>query len=177
MTERWPKVLSVILVVILVPMTIIYVYKGIEVNTLRAAQTETLQTIQRQTQLVVDLRKTLAKEQFRNFESEQELRSWVTNWMLTKMPIVIEAFGASLELRGQKYSEYMDCDDFAEAMQRDAFREGYIMDKVLIGKDGMIYEVKVTDLVNHAGNMAMTDNTYWYIEPQLGQIVRITSRD
>lgn len=175
MTERWPKVLSIILAIILVFATIAYVYQGIEVRTLRSSNEQALQTIQRQTQLVVELRQKLTGRL--NFENEQVLRAWVDDWTLTKMPIVVEAFGVSIELRGQKYSEYFDCDDFAEAMQRDALRDGYILDKVLVDGNGYVHGVKVTDFKNHIGNMAMTDNAYWYIEPQTGAIVRIVGRD
>ena len=177
MTKRWPKITSLILLVLLILTATTYVYQGIEVKTLRQLNEQTLQTLQNQTQLVVELRKTLARESFRNFGSERELRSWVSKWVSTKLPIVIEFFNTSIELRGQKYSLYQDCDDYAEAMQRDALKDYYLMSVVLVDGNGQVYGTKVTDLANHAGAIAITDNAYWFIEPQTGTVVKITGRD
>lgn len=177
MTERWPKVLSLILLAVLILIVVAYVHQGVEIKTLRQSSAQTLQTLQQQTHLIVDLRKELAKESFRNFESEQALRDWTNRWVVTRMPIVIEFFDTSFTLRGETYSMYQDCDDFAEAMQRDALRDCYLLSIAPLNKDGMIYGVKVSEFGNHAGTLAMTDNAYWYIEPQTGQLVRITGRD
>jgi len=176
-TERWPKIVNIILVLVLILAAFAYVFQGIEYSTLRSSHEENLQIIQRQTQIIVDLRKTLTKESFQNFESEQVLRDWTANWILTRMPIVVEFFGTDIALRGQKYSMYQDCDDFAEAMQRDALKDSYILDKALVDKDGCVYGVKVSDLQNHIGIQAMTNNAYWYIEPQTGGVVKIVGRD
>lgn len=177
MTERWTKALNIILTALLILVGAAYVYQGTEFMALRGTHEATLETLHNQTNLIVELRQELVGLHYRNFESEQELRSWVNSWVLTKMPIVLEAFGTTLELRGQKYSMYQDCDDFAEAMQRDALRNGFLMDRALVNSEGCIYGVKVSNFSNHNGNTAIADNAYWFVEPQTGQIVRITSRD
>jgi len=156
---------------------IAYVYKGIEAKALRSSYEQTLQTLHSQTQLIVDLRLELAGLHYRNFESLEALQSWVSNWQATRMPIVLEFFGTDLILREQKYSEYFDCDDFAEAMQRDALRDNYLTSVALVDGEGRVFGTKVTNLEDHAGIIALTDNFYWYVEPQTGSIVKITRRD
>ncbi len=175
--------LNIVLAIALILTVVAYVHQGSEIGTLRSSNEQTLQTVQRQTLLIVDLLKELTElkqeDRFQNFGSEQELRSWVLNWTLTKMPIVLEFLDLSIELRGQTYSKYFDCDDLSEAMQRDALRDSYIMSQALVDGNGRVYGVKVVSFLfeNHIGNMAMADSTYWYIEPQLGTITKITLRD
>jgi len=176
-TEYRSKILSVVLALVLLLVTIAYVYQGVELKVLRVTQTEALLTVQRQTQLIVVLSQKLAKESFRNFGSEQELRTWTTNWQLTKMPVVVEFLNTAITLRGQKYSIYQDCDDFAEAMQRDALKDSYLMSVALIDGEGMIYGTRVSDFPNHTGIVAIAGNTFWYIEPQTGTMTVIIGRD
>ena len=176
MPERWPKILSAILAALLILTIAAYIGQGTELKALRGTYADALKTLQNQTNMVAELRKTLARESFRNFKSEQELRSWASNWVLTKMPLVIEFLGTDIKLRGEKYSRYQDCDDLAEAMQRDALKDGLLMSVALI-RDGTMYGVKVTDLSPHAGIVAMADSTYWYVEPQFGTVVKIVERD
>ena len=181
MIERWPKALNTILTaslaVLLVLTLFVYVYQNMEVRTLRSSLEQRLQTLQNQTHMIIELRQQLSRESFQNFESTQELQAWINNWVITRMPIVIEYFGVSIALRGEKYSIYQDCDDFAEAMQRDALKDGYLISVILIDSSGTIFGIKVTNLANHAGILAVAENTYWYVEPQLGTMVKIARRD
>lgn len=177
MTERWPKVLSIMLGLLLILAVVSYIYQGIEIDTLRSSQELTLQTLHNQTQLIAELRMELAGERYQNFESAEALEQWASHWTLFKMPIVVEFLNTDAVIRGQTYSAYYDCDDLAEAMQRDALRDGYLMSEALVDESGMIYGVKVTNLVSHAGNMAIADNAYWYVEPTTGKVVHIIGRD
>ena len=115
-----------------------------------------------------------------HFESFEEMQQWTRNWVLTKLPIVIGDSNSpwQLTLRGSDlHSDYWGCDDIAEAMQRDALKDGYILSKALVDYEGKVYGVKVSSVGNHAGNLGSTEGAYWFIEPQLGTITRIVARE
>jgi len=176
-TERWPKILNIVLALALLPIVVAYVYQGIEIKALHSSYDQTLQTLHTQTHLIAELRQELNGLHYQNFESQEALQSWVNDWRTTRMPIVLEFFSVGVILREQKYSEYFDCDDFAEAMQRDALRNGYLTSVALVDGEGCVFGTKVTELRHHSGIIALTSNSYWYVEPQTGSIVEITRRD
>lgn len=134
----------------------------IELSGLQKEYEQTTETLQSQTQLIVELRQ---KAILRNFNSIDELTQWVRNWEIENKPTVMSILNHTFVIAGndEVYSQYWDCDDISEAMQRDALRDGYLM-SIYIQHD-------------HAGNMAIAENAYWYIEPQTGVMTRIIGRD
>lgn len=128
------------------------------------------------------VRQARAIEALRNpqhFESVEALSEWVRNWTFTKLPIIVGESNSPWQVTfrtGNLSSEYWGCDDIAEAMQRDALKDGFILSKALVDYDGNVYGVHVSELENHAGNLASTENAYWFIEPQTGTITKIIGR-
>lgn len=129
------------------------------------AERDSLQEIAvSQTQLIVELRQELAKE-WLDFDSLGELQLWVSDWRMW-----------NIESLGTPFS-FWDCDNVAGAMQRGALEDDYLMSIALVDGDCTVYGVKVSDLAHHVGNLAVADSTYYYIEPQTGQIVEVIGRD
>ncbi len=132
------------------------------------------QTLTTQTNLIAELRRPP-----KNFDTINELTNWVNEWETNNKPIAVAFLNQTFVIAGNNelYSQYWDCDDISEAMQRDALRDKYLIDRVLLDVNGVVYGTKVSELGNHAGNMAVAGNAYYYIEPQTGEIVMITERD
>ncbi len=80
-----------------------------------------------------------------------------------------------------------DCDDYAEYLQRQALRDGFIISLALLKdgtiygqkKDGEYYGVKVTSRIEpHAGALLLLGTgAFWYVEPQTGAASFIVNRD
>ena len=166
MKEHWQAVLIGILLIVASTLSFELSVSNAKYEALSNKHAQTLKTIQSQTALVVELRKKAIPQ---NFKSLDELKSWVDNWTIERRPTVASILNHTFVFGGndELYSLYYDCDDFSEAMQRDAFREGYLMSIAIvsIGSSG------------HAACMAEVDNAYWYIEPQTGTISSIVRRD
>lgn len=146
-------------------------HKWEELNNTVAMQAE---SIVLQAQTIKNLRNP------QHFESFEEMQQWVRNWTLTKLPIVIGESNSQWQVTlraSDLHSDYWGCDDIAEAMQRDALKDGYVLSKALVDYEGKVYGVKVSTLANHAGNLASTEKAYWFIEPQLGTITKIIDRE
>jgi len=127
---------------------------------------------------VKELAETRKKLVSRDFESYEELEVWVARWEIENKPVFLEFLGMSLAIGGNEdaFGRYKDCDDVAEAMQRDAFLDGYRMSVALVDAHGVYYGVNI-GYANHAGNLAVAGGAYYYIEPQTGEIVFIIQRD
>lgn len=134
------------------------------------------QSLERSTKQLAEARSKLVPRQF---ESYAELAGWVTVWVAENQPIVIEFAGRNYVIIGndELFSDYWDCDDIAEAMQKRAHIDGFLMSKCLVDADGCVYGVRVSDFQGHAGCMAIADNMFWYVEPLTGQITGIVARD
>ena len=72
----------------------------------------------------------------------------------------------------------VDCDDYAERLQRTALRQGYSVSVALV-KDGRYYNKKVTDVPDgHAGNLVLIDGVYFYLEPSRDiKLIKVVNRD
>ncbi len=72
----------------------------------------------------------------------------------------------------------VDCDDYAERLQRTALHQGYSVSVALI-KQGMYYGVKVSDILEpHAGNLVLIRGVYYYVEPlKEPQLKKVVNRD
>ena len=89
----------------------------------------------------------------REFKSLEEFTKWAKHHLISMLPIL-------------GYENKADCDDYAEHLQREAAKEGYLVSSVLI-LDGRCAGKYVIDLPNyHMGNMVMIDNNIYYVEPQ-----------
>ncbi len=73
----------------------------------------------------------------------------------------------------------VDCDDYAQRVQITALRQGYAVSVALV-MNGVYYGKGVTDVPNgHAGILIQIKGTYYYAEPEPGEIelVKVTNRD
>jgi len=168
MNKYWQKAIIILLCVILLPVLINYAIVSSDYRALRGEHKKTQQTLVNQTQLIVELRQKAIPH---NFESYDELKRWVDAWKLENKPIAISVLNHTFVLAGNDvlYSQYWDCDDISEAMQRDALGDGYLMSICLVSMAG--------NILDHAGCLAITDNGYWFIEPQTGEITLTARRD
>lgn len=134
------------------------------------------ESLERSTLELVEVRKLLVPSDFEDYE---ELEGWVLDWVKINKPMVVEFFGFGLLVSGNSElaERYADCDNFAEAMQRDALRDGHRLSEALVDSSGAVYGVKVSQYSDHAGNLAVAGGVYYFIEPQTGEIVRIVNRD
>ena len=176
MKEHWQKIVIGILIIVLSTIAFDYAVRDAKYEVLQSKHEQTTQTLTRQTRLIVELRQKLMP---RNFESFDELSKWVSNWEVENKPIAVSIINHTFVIGGntELYSHYWDCDDITEAMQRDALKDGYLMSAALIDGKGNICDTKVSNLVYHTGCMTIAENTYYFIEPQTGEIVMIVRRD
>lgn len=86
----------------------------------------------------------------RLFESVEQFRAWYED---NKPGILINAD-----------PKRNDCDDYAEYLQRRALRQGYLLSSQLV-EDGKLYGVKVSEDGYHMGNLPMTKDAIYYVEP------------
>jgi hypothetical protein len=174
----WQIVTTTILVVLLVVVVMGYGTQLTENAWLRHSNSVLGAKLEKDVQMVTDLRLEVIKlRQYRSFDTVEEMTQWVSQWNANQKPIVAEFFGLQIGLRnGEKYSAYYDCDDFAEAMQRDALKDGFLISVCLIDSTGKLHGVPVT-AANHAGCITVTENYYWFIEPQTGEMIKLIMRD
>jgi len=172
----WREIVIGLLVLSLVFIVADYVVTRNQYANLQVEYAETEQTLTNQTRLIVELRQKLIPK---DFDSLDELKSWVDGWEANNKPIAVSILNRTFVIVGNKelYSQYWDCDDIAEAMQRDALRDGYLMSVALVDKDGKIYDTRVSELTSHVGVVVVADDTYYYVEPQTGDVVKIVGRD
>jgi len=73
----------------------------------------------------------------------------------------------------------VDCDDYAELVQRKALEQGYAISQALT-LNGNYYGTRVNENAGgHVGNIVLIDNTYYYFEPNPEKfyIEKIIERD
>lgn len=73
----------------------------------------------------------------------------------------------------------VDCDDYAELVQRKALEQGYAISQALT-LNGKYYGIRVNEINNgHVGNIVLIDNAYYYFEPNPEKfyIKKIIDRD
>ena len=153
-----------------------YLFKSVEVGSLQSTIAYQQEVLKRQAEVLLQLRRAAVP---RNFEDYTALKAWVDNWESVNKPIAVGDGKRSFVLTGSSVvsSEYWDCDDVADAMQRCAMTDGYMMSVVLVDRGGKVYGIRVSSIVNHAGCMAVAEGTYYYVEPFTGEITKITERD
>jgi cell division protein FtsB len=90
-------------------------------------------------------------DEWREFESVGKLTEWAKEHL------------AYLWISGDKIA---DCDDYAERLQSEAYKEGYLLSLQVI-KGGVLNGKNVSNYLElHMGNLAMIDNEIYFIEPQ-----------
>ncbi len=176
LNKQWRGVLLAVLGVLLCFVGVNYALIKGEVETLEDSNARLIETLENQTAVILDLR---GKLQPRDFESLDELQRWVSKWNMEHMPVFVEFLGLAVLTGGDEdlAARYADCDNFAEAMQRDALWDGYRVSVALVDSYGTVYGAYVSQVGNHAGNIAVAGNAYYFIEPQTGEIVFIINRD
>ena len=129
----------------------------------------------REVPVIVETEKEVSRK-FREFEDLAELIGWLEN---NSLPIqIIVGEDGRVNLVNAKSTSQYDCDDYAEALQRKALEQGFLMSQQLI-LNGQIYGVKVSEYTEpHMGNLTTIGNNIYYIESiPPHSVVRITSRD
>lgn len=176
MKEHWQKIIIGVLFISLFAVANSYITLSAKYDWLVNNYKQVQQTLTQQTALIVELRQKAIP---RNFESFNELQSWVNTWEVENKPTVLSILNHTFVFGGndELYSQYWDCDDISEAMQRDAHKDGLLMSIAPLDSEGTIYDTKVSEFGDHAGCLAETENKYWYIEPQTGEITPIVRRD
>ena len=117
-----------------------------------------------------------AFQEFREFKDLGELTEWLKN---NGLPIrIIADEDGNIDLLHRKSTSQYDCDDYAEALQRKALEQGFLMSQQLV-LNGQVYGRKVSEYTEpHMGNLTVIGNAIYYIESvPPHNIVRITSRD
>jgi hypothetical protein len=102
--------------------------------------------------------------EWREFESSARLMEWVDEHL------------AYLWIVGD---EIADCDDYAARLQREAFKDGYLLSLQIIS-GGVLNGKNVSNYTElHMGNLAMIGNDIYFIEPQpeYFRIVFVCHRD
>lgn len=125
--------------------------------------------------IIVEVEKKVPQK-FREFEDLAELTEWLEK---NSLPIVlIAAKDGRIDLLNPGSTSQYDCDDYAEALQRKALEQGYLMSQQLV-LNGKVYGVKVSEYTEpHMGNLTVIGNDIYYIESMPPHnVVRITSRD
>ena len=174
--KYWQTILAIALCLAVIKLGNSYASAVNERNKVQADYEWATESLQRSTALLAETRKKLVGHQFDSFE---DLKAWVDGWVSNNRPTVVSFLGRNYVVVGNSelYSDYWDCDDIAEAMQRRADLDGYLLSVVLVDTQGCVYGIKVSGEGGHVGCLAVTDGYYWFIEPQTGQIVRIIAKD
>ena len=124
---------------------------------------------------IVELEKKSPRK-FREFEDLAKLTGWLEK---NSLPIVLIADkDGGIDLLNPKSTSQYDCDDYAEALQRKALEQGFLMSQQLL-LNGQVYGVKVSEHTEpHMGNLTVIGNDIYYIESTPPHsVVRITGRD
>ncbi len=125
--------------------------------------------------VIVEVENEVSRK-FREFEDLAELTEWLEK---NSLPIrLIAGEDGRIDLLNYKSTSQYDCDDYAEALQRKALEQGFLMSQQLV-LNGQVYGVKVSKYTGpHMGNLAVIGNNIYYIESiPPHSVVIITSRD
>jgi hypothetical protein len=104
----------------------------------------------------------------RNFHTLEELKNW----------LALNAISAGVYL--QSPGVEIDCDDYALELQRKALSDGFIISFEIVSEreyDALFREPLPTGSTLHAINLAIIDNSVYYIEPQTAEVVFVADLD
>ena len=99
--------------------------------------------------------------ELRNFSDLEELKQWLKDR------------GNVTTVRFQSPGVTIDCDDYALDMQHKALADGYIMSFEVIGGSeyNALFNTSLpTSQTLHAINLAIINNSVYYVEPQTGEV-------
>jgi len=102
--------------------------------------------------------------EWREFESLGVLTEWAEKHL------------ADIWMVGSKMA---DCDDYAERLQTEAYKDGYLLSSQLV-TGGMLNGKNVSNFTEvHMGNLAMVGNAIYFIEPQpeYFRVIFVCNRD
>ncbi len=111
-------------------------------------------------------------QELREFDSVAELEQWRDD------NLVVEIKGVKYRLPTEQYSEEYDCDDIAEAWQRELLADGYLASSQVIWH-GELLGVKVSESENpHDGIRVNIGNDVYYLDTFAPYgITRVIGRD
>lgn len=110
--------------------------------------------------------------EYREFESLGEFMEWRGD------NLVMEIQGKLYRLPHDQYSEVMDCDDVAEAWQREALADGYLVSQQIIEYGKLLGERVSETKKKHDGILTMIGNDIYYLDTYPPySITRVASRD
>ena len=104
----------------------------------------------------------------RNFHTLDELKNWLS----------VNAVPAGVYL--QSPGVEIDCDDYALELQRKALSDGFIISFEIVSEgeyDALFGKPLPTGSSLHAINLAIIDNSIYYIEPQTAEVVFVANLD
>ena len=130
----------------------------------RLVETHTVQYIEKPvTEVKYVERVTRVPVELRNFRDLEELKQWLADVNTNTTTIYF-----------QRPDVTIDCDDFALSLQQKALADGYVMSFQIIepGQYNSLFKMgKLPPNTLHAINLAVIDNSAYYVEPQTGEIV------
>ncbi len=148
------------------PVTTIATELGVKARTLEVPTVQYVekpvpvtQYIERVQQVAIELR---------NFNDIEEL----TQWLKDRKNVTTVIFQSS--------NTIVDCDDYALELQHKALADGYIMSFEVIGESeyNALFKTPLpTSQSLHAINLAIIDNSVYYIEPQTDEVVLVAQLD
>ena len=111
---------------------------------------------------VIEFKKIVYEKRtdWRFFKTLPEFTTWLEDKMVNLMPPA-------------------DCDDYAQRLQREAYKDSYFL-SIQVVADGKLFDKVVSDDKRlHMGNLVMIDNGIYYVNLQPGdfRIIRICNRD
>ncbi len=111
-------------------------------------------------------------QELREFDSVAELEQWRDD------NLVVEIKGVKYRLPTEQYSEEYDCDDIAEAWQRELLADGYLASSQVIWH-GELLGVKVSESENpHDGIRVNIGNDVYYLDTFAPYgVTRVVGRD
>ena len=113
-------------------------------------------------------RVTSVPAEYRNFYTLDELRNW----------LALNAISTSIYLKSPGVE--IDCDDYALELQRKALSDGFIVSFAVVSEreyDALFREPLPKGTTLHAVNLAIIDNSIYYIEPQTAEVVFVANLD
>lgn len=113
-------------------------------------------------------RVTSVPAKHRNFYTLDELKDW----------LALNAISASVYLKSPGVE--IDCDDYALELQQKALSDGFIISFEIVSEreyDALFSQPLPTGTTLHAINLAIIDNSVYYIEPQTAEVVFVANLD
>ncbi len=129
----------------------------------RLVETRTVQYVDRPVTVVERIERVeKVPMELRNYRGLEELKQWLAGVNTNRTTIYF-----------QRPDVTIDCDDFALALQLKALSDGYVMSFQIIepSEYNSLFGTKIPSNALHAINLAIIDNSAYYVEPQTGEIV------